>query len=56
MACHANTIDLISARKNPGLDMGIALLHLTLGMKDIPHLIRWGTGDMVASLIREDEA
>ena len=56
IAFDERSVDLISARKNPGLDLGIALLHLTLGMKDIPHTVRRGQGDVVASLTMEDKA
>lgn len=36
------------------LDMGIALLHLSLGAGDKPHIIRWEEGKDVASLVAED--
>ena len=37
-----------------GLDMGIALLHMTLGTGEMPHILRWGKGAEVASLVAED--
>lgn len=37
------------------LDMGIALLHMSLGAEDNPHRILWGEGREVASLVLEDE-
>lgn len=36
------------------LDLGIALLHMSLGVGEKPHVIRWGQGKEVASLIAED--
>ncbi|MBR1586341.1 MAG: nitroreductase family protein [Clostridia bacterium] len=38
------------------LDLGIALLHMSLGVGDKPHEIQWGEGKEIASLIAEDEA
>lgn len=38
------------------LDMGIALLHMSLGAEDHPHVIQWGEGREVASLVLEEEA
>ncbi|MBQ9263107.1 MAG: nitroreductase family protein [Clostridia bacterium] len=38
------------------LDMGIALLHMSLGLGETPHQIHWGEGKEIASLITEDEA
>lgn len=37
-----------------GLDMGIALLHMTLGAGNKPHVLRWGAGRETASLVAED--
>ena len=34
--------------------MGIAMLHMSLGVGDKPHVIRWGEGKEVASLVAED--
>lgn len=36
------------------LDLGIALLHMSLGVGEKEHIIRWGEGREVASLIAED--
>ena len=36
------------------LDMGIALLHMSLGVEEKDHLIRWEDGKYVASLLAED--
>ncbi len=36
------------------LDMGIALLHLSLGVGERKHILRWGEGREVATLIVED--
>lgn len=38
------------------LDFGIAALHLTLGVGDRPHILRWGEGRDIISLVAEDEA
>ncbi len=38
------------------LDMGIALLHLSLGVQDKAHDIIWGEGREIATLIAEDRA
>ena len=48
------TLALSSVRAGAGLDMGIALLHLSLGVGDKPHRVRWGEGREIASLIAED--
>lgn len=37
-----------------GLDLGIALLHLSLGVGEKEHVIRWGKGREIAALIAED--
>ena len=37
-----------------GLDMGIAMLHMTLGAGEKPHVLCWGDGKEVASLVAED--
>ncbi|MBE5784130.1 MAG: hypothetical protein E7329_12555 [Clostridiales bacterium] len=36
------------------MDMGIALLHMSLGLEDKEHIIRWGEGKEIALLIAED--
>lgn len=38
------------------LDLGIALLHMSLGAGETPHEIHWGEGKEIASLIAEEEA
>ena len=48
------TLALSSVRAGASLDMGIALLHLSLGVGDKPHRVRWGEGREIASLIAED--
>ena len=48
------TIFLSSARGSAGLDIGIALLHLSLGVGEKPHHLRWGEGKEIAALIAED--
>lgn len=48
------TLILSSARSGAYLDMGIAMLHMSLGVGDKPHVIRWGEGKEVASLVAED--
>ena len=48
------TLMLSSARPGADLDMGIAMLHMTLGAGDKPHLMRWGEGKEIAYLIAED--
>ena len=37
-----------------GLDLGSALLHLSLGVGEKEHVIRWGEGREIAALIAED--
>ena len=48
------TLMLSSARQNASLDMGIAVLHMTLGAREKPHVLRWGEGKEIVSLIAED--
>ena len=48
------TLALSSARPNASLDMGIAMLHMTLGARDKPHTLRWGEGKEIAALIAEE--
>jgi len=50
-----NTLTLSSARAGANLDMGIAMLHMTLGARDQRHMMRWGEGKEIASLIAEDK-
>ncbi len=38
------------------LDMGIALLHMSLGVEKRPHIIRLGSGKQIATLNSEDRA
>ena len=48
------TLMLSSVRQNAYLDMGIAVLHMTLGAREKPHVLRWGEGKEIISLIAED--
>lgn len=48
------TLMLERARLGGDIDLGIALLHMSLGVGEKPHVIRWGTDKEVASLIAED--
>lgn len=48
------TLMLSSVRANAHLDIGIAMLHMTLGAGDKPHVLRWGEGKEIAALIAED--
>ena len=48
------TLALSSARPNASLDMGIAMLHMTLGARDQRHALRWSEGKEIAALIAED--
>ena len=48
------TLMLSSARPNANLDMGIAVLHMMLGAREKPHILRWGEGKEIISLIAED--
>ena len=48
------TLILSANRSGASLDMGIAMLHMSLGVGDKPHVIRWGEGKEVASLVAED--
>lgn len=50
-----NALTLSSARAGANLDMGIAMLHMTLGARDQRHVMRWGEGKEIASLIAEDK-
>ena len=45
---------LLTQAGGTALDMGIALLHLSLGVGDKPHEIRWESGRDVASILSED--
>ena len=48
------TLMLSALRLGTPLDMGIAMLHMSLGVGDKPHVMRWGEGKEVASLVAED--
>lgn len=48
------TLTLSATRGNAPLDMGIAALHMALGVGDKPCVLRWGEGRDVMSLIAED--
>ena len=48
------TLMLSSVRGNAALDMGIAILHMMLGVGDKPCVLRWEEGKNVLSLIAED--
>ena len=48
------TLLLSNAGMATSLDMGIALLHLSLGTGEKEHVIRWESGKAVASLVAED--
>jgi len=48
------TLMLSCTRGSAPLDMGIAALHMTLGVGDKPHVLRWGEGKEIISLIAED--
>ena len=50
-----NTLTLSSARAGANLDMGIAMLHMTLGAQDQRHVMRWGEGKEIAALIAEEK-
>ena len=54
LAYAGRTLSLSAARAGAGLDLGIALLHLSLGVGDKPHRICWGEGKEIAALIAED--
>lgn len=43
-------------RSGTDLDMGIALLHMSLGAGEKEHEIQWGEGKEIAALLAEDEA
>lgn len=47
---------LMLQKKGPGtpLDLGIALLHMSLGLGEKEHIIRWEDGKNIASLLAED--
>lgn len=55
LAYAGRTLQLSRAKFGTDLDMGIAMLHASLGVKDMPHEMRWGDGKEIASLIVEDE-
>ena len=48
------TVVLQRARLGDDLELGIALLHLSLGVGEREHVIRWGSGKEVASLVVAD--
>ncbi len=54
LAFAGRTLTLFSTRAGAGLDLGIAALHMTLGVGDKPHVMRWGEGREIISLIAED--
>ncbi|MBO2515929.1 MAG: hypothetical protein CW338_01445 [Clostridiales bacterium] len=54
LAFAGRTLLLLSTPFANELDMGIALLHMTLGLKEKPHQLTFGTGNEVACLIAED--
>lgn len=54
MAYAGRTLILMSAPAADDLSMGIAVLHLTLGLRDKEHQMTFGTGREVAALIAED--
>lgn len=45
---------MLSAVRGTPLDLGIAMLHMSLGVGEKPHVIRWGEGKEIASLVAED--
>ena len=49
-----NTLTLSSVRAGANLDMGIAMLHMTLGARDQRHVMRWGEGKEIAALVAEE--
>jgi len=50
------TLMLSRGGMGTSLDFGIAALHLSLGMGDHPHTLRWGEGKEIVSLVAEDQA
>lgn len=54
LAYAGRTLVLNKAGMGMDLDMGIALLHMSLGVGEKEHIIRWGEGKEIASLIAED--
>lgn len=48
------TLVLSRTRFGGLLDLGIALLHMSLGVAEKEHIIRWGEGKAIALLIAED--
>lgn len=54
MAYAGRTLILMSVPAADDLSMGIALLHLTLGLREKEHQMTFGTGREVAALIAED--
>ena len=48
------TLVLSRTRFGSLLDLGIALLHMSLGVGEKEHIIRWGEGKAIALLIAED--
>ena len=38
------------------LEMGIALLHMSLGVGDTPHTLQWGEGKEIAFLVAEEDS
>lgn len=54
MAFAGRTMVLLRKRFGGDLDLGIALLHMSLGVGEKEHVIRLGEGREVASLLAED--
>ena len=54
MAFAGRTLLLLKTPFADELDMGIALLHMTLGLKEKPHQLTFGQGNEMACLIAED--
>lgn len=50
------TLVLEKGGMGSGVDLGIALLHMSLGVGDKPHVIRWGEGKEIASILAEDRS
>ena len=48
------TLVLEKAGFGSSLDFGIALLHMSLGIGEKPHVIQWGKGKEIASILAED--
>lgn len=56
LAFAGHTLALFARPFASDLELGIALLHLSLGLGETAHEVRWGEGKEVAMIVAEDKA